>query len=384
MSISDDIIRAYIASDPFNTSLEDYAAQYRADPNAAPPPEGYRGITQESVDVFRSTEPTGQTGAPGGASGSGTDPRVTELENQLAALRAQIANLEAARAAEKRQRDAEASSMLKDMFSQWGMSDLVPVIDGLVREFGNSIPVLAEKVRTTDAYKTRFRGLVELQAKGITDVRNEAEYINLESQYRQVFREAGIQSYIGDAGSKPEQSAIADLVGKFSLSVNEVRSRVADAQRVVNDTAPEVKDALQRFYNVAPQDLVAYTLDPQRTMDRINRIANAAMIGGYAQARDLTVDLGTAESLANLSGGNDMNPERLATDLSAARAVRDATRRLASIEDTTLEDSEVVRSQMGVDPEAQRKVRGLQSRERARFSGTSAINAGSLSRSGGV
>lgn len=292
--------------------------------------------------------------------------------------------LQAERGAEKQRRDAEASSMLRDMFSQWGMSDLVPVIDGLVREFGNSIPVLAEKVRTTDAYKTRFRGLVELQAKGITDVRNEAEYINLESQYRQVFREAGIQSYIGDAGSKPEQSAIADLVGKFSLSVNEVRSRVADAQRVVNDTAPEVKDALQRFYNVAPQDLVAYTLDPQRTMDRINRIANAAMIGGYAQARDLTVDLGTAESLANLSGGNDMNPERLATDLSAARAVRDATRRLASIEDTTLEDSEVVRSQMGVDPEAQRKVRGLQSRERARFSGTSAINAGSLSRNSSV
>ena len=305
-------------------------------------------------------------------------PSAAEIQAMINAALARQAE------AEKGRRDAEASSMLKDMFAQWGMEDLVPQVDALVREWGNSTPVLAEKVRTTDAYKTRFRGLVELQARGITDVRNEAEYINLESQYRQVFREAGIQSYIGDAGSANERSAIADLVGKFSLSVNEVRSRVEDAQRVVNETSPEVRDALERYYNVAPSDLVAYTLDPQRTMDRINRIANAAMVGGYGQARGLDIDLSTSESIAGLAGENDISTEKLTNDLTQARLVRDATKRLADIEDTSLTDSEIVQSELNLDPTAQRKVKDLQSRERARFSGTSAITQGSLTRNRGI
>jgi len=49
---------------------------------------------------------------------------------------------------------------------------------------------------------------------------------DLESQYRQVFREAGLVNYLGVSGSQGEYNSIADLVGKFSLSVNEVQDRV--------------------------------------------------------------------------------------------------------------------------------------------------------------
>jgi len=315
----------------------------------------------------------------GGNNGGGNDGD-TDTQKQINALQAQIDALNAQRAAAEARERAAASSFLTDILRQYNMNSLAGRVDQLVREWGTSTEVIAEKLRQTNEYKDRFKGLLALQQRGVTDVRNESQYLTLESNYRRVFREAGIQSYIGEAGSTEEQDSIADLVGKFSLSVEEVQSRVQDAQRVVTEADPEVRDALQRYYNVSSSDLVAYTLDPERTMNRINRIANAAIVGGYAGSRGLDIDLATAESVAGLAQEGDINTAQLSTDLTQSRIVRDATKRLADIEDTDLTDSEILQSELNLAPAAQRKVKALQSRERARFSGQSAIDTTSLMR----
>ena len=314
---------------------------------------------------------------PDGGNNGAFDARLAALEAQLAALLAAQQNRE-------RQEREAASTFLSGILRQYNMESLAGQVDDLVRQWGTSTEVIAEKLRQTGEYKERFKGLLSLQQKGIVDVRNEAQYLQLESSYRQVFRESGIQSFLGDAGSTAERDAIADIVGKFSLSVDEVRSRVKDAQRVVAESPAEVRDALQRFYNVPANELVAYTLDPERTMNRINRLANAAIVGGTAAIRGLDLDLGTAEGVAGLAGDADINTAQLTTDLTQSRMVRDATTRLAAIEDTTLTDSEIVQSELNLSPDAQRKVRSLQSRERARFSGQSAITASALNRARGI
>lgn len=314
---------------------------------------------------------------PDGGNNGAFDARLAALEKQLAALLAAQQNRE-------RQEREAASTFLSGILRQYNMESLAGQVDDLVRQWGTSTEVIAEKLRQTGEYKERFKGLLSLQQKGIVDVRNEAQYLQLESSYRQVFRESGIQSFLGDAGSTAERDAIADIVGKFSLSVDEVRSRVKDAQRVVAESPAEVRDALQRFYNVPANELVAYTLDPERTMNRINRLANAAIVGGTAAIRGLDLDLGTAEGVAGLAGDADINTAQLTTDLTQSRMVRDATTRLAAIEDTTLTDSEIVQSELNLSPDAQRKVRSLQSRERARFSGQSAITASALNRARGI
>jgi hypothetical protein len=313
---------------------------------------------------------------PTGGGGGGNN----DTQNQINNLQAQIDALNAQRAAAEARERAAASSFLTDILRQYNMNSLAGRVDQLVREWGTSTEVIAEKLRQTNEYKERFKGLLALQQRGVTDVRNESQYLTLESNYRRVFREAGIQSYIGEAGSTEEQNSIADLVGKFSLSVEEVQSRVQDAQRVVTEADSEVRDALQRYYNVSSSDLVAYTLDPERTMNRINRIANAAIVGGYAGSRGLDIDLATAESVAGLAQEGDINTAQLSTDLTQSRIVRDATKRLADIEDTDLTDSEILQSELNLAPAAQRKVKALQSRERARFSGQSAIDTTSLMR----
>lgn len=289
----------------------------------------------------------------------------------------------AADAAARSQREA-ASAWLKNLLSQYGMGELTGSVDSLVQQWGPNTDVIAMKLKDTQQYKDRFKGLLALRAKGVTDIANEADYIRQESLYRAVFREAGIQSYIGDAGSTAERDAIARLVGDYSVSVDEVRTRVSDAQRVVADTAPEVRDALQRYYNVSASDLVAFTLDPSRAKNRINEIANAAMIGGYAQRAGLDADVSAAERIAALSGANDVQLQALTPQLGVARQVADATQRLANIESTDLTDSEILLSEFDLDQGAERKIKGLQSRERARFSGRSAVTADTLSRSTGI
>lgn len=276
-----------------------------------------------------------------------------------------------------------ASAWLQNTLSRYGMGTLAGSVDALVREWGNNTDVIGMKLKETDTYKTRFKGLLALQAKGITDINNEAEYIGIESRYREVFRNAGLQSYLGDAGSQGELDSIAKLAADYSVSVNEVQSRVADAQRVANDTSPEVKDALQRFYGVGPAQLVQYVLDPAKTTEQINRQVNAGLTSGYAARQNLNLDQSVSEQIANISGGNDLNVAGLTGQLKNAADMAMSTKRLADIDQTSLTDSEIALNEFNLSNDAGQKIKKLQSSERAKFSGTSGIQTGSLSNNSG-
>ena len=259
------------------------------------------------------------------------------------------------------------------------MGSLAGNVEGLINDWGTNTQVIAEKLRQTDAYKTRFKGLTSLQQRGIADVRNEAEYLELETNYRQVFREAGISSFLGQSGTQTEYDAIAKLVGDYSLSVNEVRDRVTDAQRIVAETPQEVRDSFQRYYNVDPATLTAYVLDPTSTANEINRRANAAIIGGLGMQRGLEFGSGAAERIGTFLGGNEnLTGTQAEPVLGEIADVQRATNRLARLEKSTLSAEETAFAQLDLDSEAKRKVKGLQSRERARFGGSSAYDTRSL------
>lgn len=277
-----------------------------------------------------------------------------------------------------------ASAWLSSVLSSYGLGSLAGNVDSLVQQWGTNSNVIALKLKDTSEYKTRFAGLLALQQRGVTDIQNEAQYINLESQYRAAFRENGLSGFLGAAGSSTELSKIADLVGKYSLSVNEVRDRISDAQRVAANTSPEVRDSFERYYGITSDQLVAYSLDPQGTADRMNRQANAAIAGGMATKASLNIGQTVGEQIADLAGTGDINQGDLSGRLQDAYAVKDATARLAQIEGSSLADDTIVQSTLGLDANAQKRVSTLQSRERARFSGTSGVNSGTLSRSSGA
>lgn len=287
---------------------------------------------------------------------------------------------------EDRQAREAASAFLTNVLKQYGMDGLAGQVSSLIQQWGSNTDVIALKLKDTQQYKDRFKGLLALQQKGITDVSNEAEYINLESSYRKVFRDAGLQSYIGDAGTANERDAIARLVGDFSLSVDEVQARVQDAQRIVADETPdEVKNALTRYYNVATSDLVAYTLDPAKAKNKINEMANTAIVGGYAGRAGLDASLSTARDIANASAGDqDLNGAALMDRFASAKDIYSSTARLAQIEKGSLSNDDALNTEFNLNDEAKKRVKGLQSRERARFGGSSGFTTGSLSTNSGT
>jgi hypothetical protein len=283
------------------------------------------------------------------------------------------------RAAATARKNEEAKAILTGTFSQWGgMEGVINDLDGLIREWGNNIEVILAKIPETATYKTRFKGLVDLRKKGITDIQNESQYLNMEKEYRSVFREAGMRDFLGVDGTQSQFDAIAELVADYSVSVNEVRSRVNDAARVVADTSSETLTSLQEFYGLDTATLTEYVLDPIRTQNKINTIANATLLGGGARRSNLNIDVSTAEDLAGMAGSQDANVSQFQDNFSQAAVLRDATERLASIEESDISDSEIVQSQFGINDGAMKKVKGLQSRERARFAGGSGITSSSL------
>jgi len=308
------------------------------------------------------------------------------LRGQIKALQDQINALQRASEARAKQERDNAEVFLTSILRQYNLEMLVPQVSQLITEFGSTNEtVIAERLKQTEPYKQRFKGLISLQQRGVTDVRNEAEYLRLETDYRQVFRDNDLQAYLGAAGSTTERDKIAEIVGNYSLSVNEVRDRVVDARRVVADTPQEVRDSLQRFYNIDPTLLVEFVMDPINTSEAVNRRANAAIVGGFGMRQGLQFGAPVAERIGEFLGrGEDLSTSVLEPQLTRIADVQRATGRLAQIEGGVLTAEETALGTLDLEAGAAQRIRGLQSRERARFSGTSGITSGTLGRTPSV
>ena len=338
------------------------ADQYRA---AVPPT---RDITSRIPEGGMEIPPPAGGGGGGDTTPVDTGPTAQDLYYQ---------NLQ------EQQRQG-ARAFLRGLLEQYGLGSLAGRINELVGETTNEL-VIAQRLRETQEYKDRFKGLLNLQQRGIPDIRNEADYLRLESQYRGVFREAGLRDYLGTSGTQSEYDAIARIVGDFSLSVNEVRDRVTDAQRVVAETPQEVRDSLQRFYGIDPTLLTQYVLDPENTTTEIQRRANAAIVGGYAERAGLEFGAGVSERIGEFLGGErDIRGTQIEPQLTEIADIQRSTQRLAEIEQGELSAETSALAALDLDREARERVRTLQSRERARFGGRSAITTGSLSEGPGI
>lgn len=343
--------------------------------------EGARPFMSAPVELVNAPRP--QVGPTSTPQGQTETEKKQSAEDAYWAWRKQSEQGELDRL--RREQRENASSFLRTILQQYNLGELADSVDSLVTSWGTNTEVIAEKLRQTEPYKQRFKGLLNLQQRGITDVRNEADYLRLETEYRQIFRDNDMQDYLGQAGSRAEQDKIAAIVGDFSLSVNEVRDRVIDARRVVADTPEEVKESLTRFYNIDPATLTQFVLDPMNTTEMVNRRANAAIVGGYGMRAGLQFGADVSERVGEFLGrGDDVSGTMIEPTLTRIARTQRSTERLAQIEGGELTAEETALGTLELEGSAAERIRGLQSRERARFSGTSGITSASLARSSGI
>jgi hypothetical protein len=192
----------------------------------------------------------------------------------------------------------DAFALIKSVFNQYGLEELGPIIEKLMREgYGPEEATLALKTNPdyNAPYIKRFKGNETRRAAGL-NVLSEAEYLSLEDDYTSTLKSYGLESYFG-INKTDKQSAIADVIGA-DISAIEFTDRVSTAVDRVKMADQATKDAFKNFYGIGDADLVKYFLDPKKALVNLKEKATSAEIGGAAIGQGLAATMTSAEDLA--------------------------------------------------------------------------------------
>jgi hypothetical protein len=262
---------------------------------------------------------------------------------------------------------------LRQIFIDNGLPELADVITEIAQEEGTDASnIITEKLRQTDAYKTRFAGNETRRAAG-RPVLSEGQYLFQEIQYEQTMK-----SY--QAGGLATRDNFASLIAN-DVSVDEVSERFAGAytrvQRAVTSNDKALVDELRKLY-------------PGITD---NEIANSLLLGQegakYLKSKLDVADIRAAETETGIK--STLGAERLAAEgltrsdarlgLSKIGQMQSGLERASSLygEASTegLREELEQENLLGI---TSKRTKRLASQARAEFGGQSGIRQGSLSR----
>lgn len=194
--------------------------------------------------------------------------------------------------------DKDAYALLKEVFINYGLEELVPAITKLMSN--NVGPNQASLMLKTNpeynaAYIKRFAGN-EARRKAGLNVLSEAEYLDLENSYTQTLNAFGLKNYFG-ATTEAKRNAMANIIGS-DISATEFKDRVDTVVTRVNNADPKIKETLKTFYGIKEDDLTSYFLNPADNLPKLQEKVAAAEIGAAAANQKLAYSKATAEDLA--------------------------------------------------------------------------------------
>lgn len=194
--------------------------------------------------------------------------------------------------------DKDAYALLKEVFINYGLEELVPAITKLMSN--NVGPNQASLMLKTNpeynaAYIKRFAGN-ETRRKAGLNVLSEAEYLDLENSYSQTLNAFGIKNYLGTT-TEEKRNAMANIIGN-DISATEFKDRVDTVVTRVNNADPTIKETLKNFYGIKEDDLTSYFLNPSDNLPKLQEKVAAAEIGAAAANQKLAYSKATAEDLA--------------------------------------------------------------------------------------
>lgn len=266
--------------------------------------------------------------------------------------------------------DRDAAARLQQLLDTFGLGSLANDVLEYIREGMGEDSIMVE-LQNTQEWKARFAANETRRQKGLP-VLSPAEYLATERSYRQIMQEAGVPVGFYDQTSDFNQFLSNDI------SPAELQGRVKAATEFVQSAAPEQMAYMKQWYTDG--DLIAYALDPKRAAPLVGKAFQAASIGGIAAGNGLSVGSDVAEQLA-AAGVTDAQARAGTDQISQQRRTLDT---LSGIDgQQSLSDEQLARGTFLGDAEVNRKINELKSRERARFSGSSGIARGSLSKDSG-
>lgn len=187
----------------------------------------------------------------------------------------------------------DAFDTFKGVLATYGLSSMADktwqwiVDNGLENAKGNQFQLwLYEQ----EEFKQRFPGLKDLQAAGraITP----EQYINLETTYKQVMRQAGLNEQFFDS---PDD--FTELIAN-EVSPAEFQNRMEEGFRRVSTASPLVREAFKKYFGVQGDNaLAAFFIDPDRSLPALSRMVTQSEISASFAEMGMQLDLNSASRL---------------------------------------------------------------------------------------
>jgi hypothetical protein len=270
--------------------------------------------------------------------------------------------------------DVDAYTLLESTFKDFGLEELVPEIKRFMEE-GLGSNQAGVELRKTTAYINRFRGNEIRRASGL-NVISEATYLELENSYNETLRAFGLQGYFG-TDRKVSQGKMADIIGN-DISATEFKDRIDTVVTRVNNSDPNIKATLKKFYNITDDDLVKYFLNPKENLPKLQEKVLSAEIGSEAIKQNLLTDAVSATALAQL-GITKEEARKGYEGIAAALPTATKLGQIYGEEGITYTQKTAEEEVFGQLESAKRKRLKLAEKEVGSFSGTSGLARGALS-----
>jgi hypothetical protein len=252
------------------------------------------------------------------------------------------------------------------MFTGFGLGSLAGRIYDYAKQ-GYGSDTISLLLQDTPEYKQRFAGN-DARTKAGLPVLSPAEYLSVESSYRQVLQDAGLPKGFYDSP--------ADFTKWISQDVSptEIKSRVDIATAEVTQFDNVAKQQLQQFYGVDDKDLVAYALDRTRGVSLLQKQAAAAQFAAEAARRGLSTNRERMEGY--ISQG--LSQSQAAQGFQTVSEELPNLNAIAQRFGTSFGQIEEEGAVFGTSANATEKRKGLASQERALFGSAQGSSAGGL------
>ena len=261
-------------------------------------------------------------------------------------------------------------TVLTDRFNKYGLGSLANKIKELAID-GATEATITIGLQETEEYKVRFSANTDRLNKGLK-VLTPAEYLNLEDGYRQILRSYGLKQF--DTDSYVKQFISNDV------SAAELSDRVVTAVQRVQNADPAISKTLRDYYGIGNADMVAYVLDPNQQLQKIQRQVAAAEVGTAARVQGLEAGVAVSEQLA-AQGISQAEAQKGYATIANILPTAD---KLSQIYGGTMQkygQSEGEQEVFNSLASAQRARERLSAREIAQFQGSSGTNKTSLTSS---
>lgn len=260
------------------------------------------------------------------------------------------------------QRQVSAYETINSILSGAGLGSLSGQLWEMILAGNDNEDHLLLQLQNTNEWRTRFAGNEALRQRGLA-VLTPSEYLNMERSYAQIMRNYGLP-----AGFYDEPSDFANWIGN-NVSAAELQQRVSMHADLVNRTTSQETQAQLQSMGWTSGDLLAASLDPGRAMPLLQQQWETIKLGARARAAGYVADNAYLSQLASRGVTEEQASQGFGL---IAGSLADARRLGLTAEDL---QSEVFDN----NADAAGKRKRLASAERARFSGSSGVAAGSLS-----